>query len=149
MYGPPLRRRLHPVVGNDPADTSVAAGPSLVTGWNAHIAAHTGKTAANGGVRFFGLDNEPMLWNYAHRDVHPAGTTYDEHWTKGSAVAAALKAQDPAVQIIGPNEWGWCGWLDSSADYTVSGDCFDLGPDADRARRRAVLRVVARAGEGV
>jgi hypothetical protein len=120
-----------PIVGNDPLDTSVpVVGTSLVTGWKAHIATRTG-TAGTGGVKFFGLDNEPMLWNYAHRDVHPGGTTYDEHWTKGSAVAAALKALDPAVQIIGPNEWGWCGWLDSAADYNApGGSCFVLGPDA-------------------
>src|ERR1019366_1162121 len=82
-----------PVVGNNPADTSVAAvNSSLVTGWKAHIAARTG-TAGSGGVKYFGLDNEPMLWNYAHRDVHPNGTTYDEHWMKGRDIAAALKAQ--------------------------------------------------------
>ncbi|MFN7990335.1 MAG: glycoside hydrolase family 44 protein [Thermoanaerobaculia bacterium] len=121
---------MSPVAGNDPLDTSTASTSALATAWKAHIAANTGSAAA-GGVKYFGLDNEPMLWNYSHRDVHPAGVTYDEHWQKGRDTAAALKAADPAVQVVGPNEWGWCGWLDSSADYSApGGSCFVLGPDA-------------------
>ena len=128
--GDGFHANMSPVVGNDPLDTSIASTSALATAWKAHIAANTG-TASNGGVKYFGLDNEPMLWNDSHRDVHPAGVTYDEHWQKGRDAAAALKAADPAVQVVGPNEWGWCGWLDSSADYAApDGSCFVLGPDA-------------------
>ncbi|MCP4661825.1 MAG: hypothetical protein GY856_41005 [bacterium] len=59
------------IAGNDPADTSVAVDAGFVTGWMAHIASRVG-TASEGGVRFYALDNEPMLWSSTHRDVHPA-----------------------------------------------------------------------------
>ena len=65
------------ITGNDPTDTSVAITPTFVANWVNHL---TGRydTAANGGVLFYNLDNEPMLWNSTHRDVHPLPTTYDE-----------------------------------------------------------------------
>jgi hypothetical protein len=111
-----------PITGNDPLDTSRAIGPSFVTDWLAHIASRTG-AASQGGVRFFALDNEPMLWNSTHRDVHPQPTTFDELWQRTLAYAAAMKQQDPAVQILGPVVWGWCAYFGSAAD-----DCTD-GPD--------------------
>jgi glycosyl hydrolase family 44 len=114
------------VTGNDPLDTSVAIGPSFVTAWKAHIAGRTG-TAAAGGVRFFNLDNEPGLWHETHRDVHPAPLTYDEIWSRTQAYASALKAADPAIQLLGPVPWGWCEYFTSPADWTPS-NCVS-GPD--------------------
>lgn len=111
-----------PITGNDPLDTSRAIGPSFVTQWMAHIASRTG-TAAQGGVKLFALDNEPTLWSSTHRDVHPQPVTYDELWQKTLAYASAIKAQDPAAQILGPMPWGWCAYFGSGAD-----DCAD-GPD--------------------
>ncbi len=67
----------------------------------AHLASRTG-TAAAGGVRLWALDNEPMLWNSTHRDVHPAGATYDELWAKTVAIAAAIKAQDAGARSSAP-----------------------------------------------
>ncbi len=104
-----------PIAGNDPRDTSRAVDPSFDTAWMAHLAARTG-TAAAGGVRLFALDNEPMLWNSTHRDVHPQPTTYDELWQRTSAYAAAIKAADPAARVLGPVVWGWCAYLYSAAD---------------------------------
>ena len=66
-----------PITGNDPTDTSTAIGPAFVQAWISHLVGRYG-SAANGGVRFYNLDNEPMLWNSTHRDVHPDPTTYDE-----------------------------------------------------------------------
>jgi len=103
------------VTGNDPADTSKAIDATFVTRWMAHLAARTG-TAAAGGVRLWALDNEPMLWNSTHRDVHPAGTTYDELWTKTATIGAAMKAQDPGAKLLGPALWGWCAYFFSGAD---------------------------------
>jgi glycosyl hydrolase family 44 len=103
------------VTGNDPHDTSRAIDPSFVTGWMAHIAARTG-TAAQGGVRFFDLDNEPALWNSTHRDVHPSPTTYDELWQRTRDYAAAIKAQDGGAQVLGPVSWGWCEYFYSALD---------------------------------
>jgi hypothetical protein len=109
-----------PITGNDPHDTSKEIGPDFVTGWLAHIAGRTG-TAGQGGVRLFELDNEPALWNSTHRDVHPNPLTYDELWQRTSAYAAALKAQDPNVRILGPSDWGWCAYFFSAADGCSAG----------------------------
>ena len=111
------------VVGNDPADTSFTVGPSFESAWIAHIQGRLG-TAAQGGVRFYALDNEPMLWSSTHRDVHPGAATYDEVWGKTAAYASAIKAQDPAAQVLGPDEWGWCAYFWSGRD-----GCGDGGPD--------------------
>lgn len=109
------------ITGNDPADTSRVIGPSFVTGWMQHVASRVGAS----GVRFFALDNEPSLWPYTHRDVHPAKPTYDEIWQRNRDYAAAIKAQNPAALVFGPADWGWCAYFFSAAD--------DCAPGADRA----------------
>jgi hypothetical protein len=109
------------ITGNDPTDTSRAVGPPFVTSWMQHIASRVGTT----GVRFFALDNEPFLWPYTHRDVHPAKPTYDELWQRTRDYAAAMKAQNPGALIFGPADWGWCAYFFSAAD--------DCAPGADRA----------------
>ena len=112
------------VAGNDPADTSKTIGPDFVTRWMAHLAGRVG-TAASGGVRLWALDNEPMLWNSTHRDIHPAPVSFDELWAKTSTIAPAIKAQDPLARTLGPALWGWCAYFYSAAD--------GCGPGSDRA----------------
>ena len=56
------RSQRHPITGNNPADTSVAIGPTFVQDWVRHLIGRYG-TAAQGGVKFYNLDNEPGLWN--------------------------------------------------------------------------------------
>lgn len=102
------------VTKNDPADTSTAITPAFVQAWMSHLMGRYGR-AANGGVRFYNLDNEPMLWNSTHRDVHPNPTTYDELRNDNYAYAAAIKASDPDAQTLGPVLWGWSAYFDSAA----------------------------------
>ncbi|MEO8196082.1 MAG: glycoside hydrolase family 44 protein [Thermoanaerobaculia bacterium] len=115
------------IVGNDPNDTTTLIGPSFVTDWLAFAATRVGPSS-RGGVRYFALDNEPMLWNSTHRDVHPQPPTYDEVWNRGLAIASAVKAQDPAAQVLGPDTWGWCDLWSSAADAASGVSCID-GPD--------------------
>jgi uncharacterized repeat protein (TIGR01451 family) len=103
------------ITWNDPADTSVAIDSSFVTAWINHLTGKYG-TAANGGVMFYSLDNEPMLWGSTHRDVHPDGTTYDEIRDQTYTYAVAVKAADPSAQTLGPVVWGWCAYFYSGAD---------------------------------
>ncbi len=110
-----------PVTGNDPADTSVAAAPGFEQAWIAHLQSTFG-TAANGGVKLFTLDNEVMLWNSTHRDVHPAPATYDEIWNKTVAYASAIKLQEPNALVTGPVTWGYCDLFSSAAD-SAAGNC--------------------------
>lgn len=108
------------VTGNDPHDTSIPIGPNWVVDWKRHIEGRVG-TASQGGLRFIDLDNEPMLWNHTHRDVHPDPVSYDEIWQRTSAYAAALKAQDPGVRTLGPVVWGWCAYFHSAVDGCAPG----------------------------
>lgn len=104
------------VTGNNPLDTSVAITESFDAGWVQHFSSRYG-AAANGGVMFYDLDNEPMLWNSTHRDVHPNPTSYDEMRTRTYAYAPAIKAADPSARILGPAEWGWDGYFYSALDF--------------------------------
>lgn len=103
------------IVGNDPTDTSKVITPAFVTTWVNHLTTTHG-TAANGGVQFYNLDNEPGLWHETHRDVHPQPLTYDEIRDRTYAYAAALKAADPSALTLGPAEDGWCRYFFSAAD---------------------------------
>ncbi len=108
------------VTGNDPHDTSSEADATFQRGWIAHLQATFGGAAA-GGVRFYSLDNEVMLWNSTHRDVHPLPTTYDETWSRAADYGAAIKQQDPAAQVTGPVTWGYCDLFGSAADNCLDG----------------------------
>ncbi len=107
------------IEGNDPTDTSTAIGPSFVSEWINHLVAKYG-TAANGGVKYYNLDNEPMLWNSTQRDVHPQPTSYDELRDRTYQYAAAIKQVDSSAKTLGPAVWGWCAYFHSAVD-----DCYD------------------------
>jgi len=113
-----------PITGNDPTDTSTAVAPAFHQAWIAHLQSRFG-TGGSGGVRFYALDNELMLWNSTHRDLHPQPVTYDEAWSKAFAHGAAIKQQEPAAQVFGPVTWGYCDLFGSAAD-----DCH-TGPDRE------------------
>ncbi len=108
------------ITGNDPTDTSLAITPAFVQEWMNHLKGIFGAASA-GGVRFYNLDNEPMLWNETHRDVHPTPLTYDELRDRTYQYASAIKAADPAAQTVGPAEWGWTGYFYSALDREGSG----------------------------
>jgi len=108
------------ITGNDPADTSTAITTTFVVSWITHLKSRY-DTAAHGGVMFYNLDNEPMLWNSTHRDVHPIPTTYDELRDKTYAYAAAIKQADPSAKTLGPVLWGWCAYFFSARDGCTIG----------------------------
>ncbi len=114
-----------PITGNDPLDTSFAIDPAFVTGWMQHLMSTFGED----GVRFYNLDNEPMLWNHTHRDVHPAPASYDELRDLTYAYAAAIKAADPDAQTLGPVLWGWTAYFYSALDVAGGGNWWDLPLD--------------------
>jgi hypothetical protein len=118
------------ITGNSPADTSVPVDLDAHVGdFVSHLVSSFGSAATTGtsGVRFYNLDNEPMLWNSTHRDVHPAAPGYDEVWAKGLAAATEAKSRDAGAEILGPETWGWCDFWTSAKDAAL-GDCLD-GPD--------------------
>ncbi|MBK6436150.1 MAG: glycoside hydrolase family 44 protein [Rhodanobacteraceae bacterium] len=112
------------IVNNAIADTSVVLTTVEIGQWIAHLAAQPG-AADPGMLRWYALDNEPMLWNSTHRDVHPVAPTYDEIWQKGRDVALAIKASDPTAKVMGPVTWGWCDLFTSAADAEIGPSCID------------------------
>ncbi|MBN1295380.1 hypothetical protein JXA80_01280 [bacterium] len=108
------------ISGNDPADTSIPADEIFIQDWLGHLTGKYG-TAVEGGVRFYNLDNEPMLWNDTHRDVHPEPPSYDEIRDRIITYGAAVKAVDPSAETLGPVTWGWTAYFYSALDWEPGG----------------------------
>jgi hypothetical protein len=103
------------VVGNDPLDANIPNSPGLQSSFVQHLVGKCG-LAANGGVRYYLLDNEPAIWFQTHRDVHPLGASYDEMASKMLAYAQTIKSVDAGAQVVGPEEFGWTGYFLSGLD---------------------------------
>jgi hypothetical protein len=99
----------------DPATTSTSVGAAFDQAMVSSLVSTYG-TAANGGVKLYELDNEPVLWNSTHRDVHPAALTAGELWTRSKATADAVKSADATAGVVGPSDWGWCAYYYSAAE---------------------------------
>lgn len=63
--------------------------------------------AAQGGTKFYSLDNEPALWPQTHPRVHPAPTTYQEMVERTEASASAILSVDPSAFVLGGVMFGW------------------------------------------
>ncbi len=100
-----------PITGNDPRDSSVASTPAFQADGIKSL-----KLPTSGPPRLYGLDNEPMLWNHTHRDVHPEPPSYDEVFARGRDMAIAIKKVDPLALVAGPCSWGWTDLTFSSLD---------------------------------
>ncbi|MEZ4663845.1 MAG: glycoside hydrolase family 44 protein [Caldilineaceae bacterium] len=116
------------ITTNDPADISMAIDETFVKEWIAYLTGKYG-TAAQGGVAFYSLDNEPMLWNHTHRDVHPAPVSYDELRDLTYQYAPAIKEADPSAAVFGPALWGWTAYFYSAKDITAEGEWWNNPPD--------------------
>lgn len=116
------------ITGNDPLDTSSVADPAFVQGWINHLKSRYGDAAA-GGVAFYNLDNEPMLWNDTHRDAHPNPTSYDELRDRTYSYAAAIKAADPTAKTLGPVLFGWTAYFYSALDWAPGGSWWNNPQD--------------------
>ncbi len=111
------------ITNNDPLDTSIAINQTFATGWVNYLKNKYGM-AANGGVQFYELDNEPSDWYETHRDVHPGRLTYDELRDRTYQYAPAIKAADPTAKTIGPSNFGYGVYADSlvTGDKAAHGD---------------------------
>jgi hypothetical protein len=122
-----------PFVENDPNDANIPNSPefqaqsirSLMDRWG---------TASSGGPRYYHLDNEPSIWHESHRDIQPTGATMEETLASIKDYAAAIKSADPAAIVMGPEEWGWNGYLWSGYDLQYSKGTARRWVFPDRAR---------------
>src|SRR5208337_561655 len=79
------------------------------------------------GVKYWALDNEPMLWHATHRDVFPEPLSYDELWKRTVAYAEAIHAADPTAKVAGFCSWGWTDLFYSAKD--AGKDNYQTRPD--------------------
>jgi hypothetical protein len=103
------------ITTNDPNDANQPVDVRFQSNWVQHLVARWG-TSTNGGVRYYFLDNEHSIWHSTHRDVHPAGATMDEIRDRMIDHATMIKTLDPDAWVLGPEEWGWSGYLYSGYD---------------------------------
>ena len=79
------------LAANDPNDANVSSSAAFQQGWLQHLTSRWG-TAANTGVRYYMLDNEPDLWSSTHSEIHPNGATYAELVQRCTDFASGIKA---------------------------------------------------------
>jgi hypothetical protein len=116
-------------VVNNPNDASVLVDSTFQQNWVTHLVNKWG-SAANGGVRYYILDNEHSIWHSTHRDVHPTGASMDEIRNKMIDHATKIKAADPGALVVGPEEWGWSGYIFSGLDQqTGASNGWSFFPD--------------------
>ena len=119
------------VTGNDPNDANVPSTSLFQQEWVQHLVTRWG-TNANGGLRYYILDNEPSIWHSTHRDVRPTSPTMNEIRDKTVDFAQKIKAVDPTALVVGPEEWGWSGYFYSGYDQQY-GSLHGWGSLPDRA----------------
>ena len=110
-----LKSTNQPVSGNDPNDANVQNSSLYQQSWIQHMVTTWG-LAANGGQKYYILDNEHSIWHSTHRDVHPVGATMDEIASTMLDYASQIKGTDPGALVAGPEEWGWSGYFYSGYD---------------------------------
>jgi hypothetical protein len=94
------------IPSNNPADASTPNSVSIQQAWVQHLTQKWG-LSANDGLKYYIMDNEPSLWSSTHRDIHPAGETYQELFNDYVSYAGAVRSLDANALIVGPEEWGW------------------------------------------
>ncbi|HEU5011696.1 MAG TPA: glycoside hydrolase family 44 protein [Roseiflexaceae bacterium] len=99
----------------DPHDTSVPFGPDDARAWIEHLTTTYG-SAAQGGVPFYSLDNEPDSWSITHADLVPIALKYQEFRDRSIQYAAAVKQADPAAQTLGPAPGSYAYYFNSFYD---------------------------------
>jgi PKD repeat protein len=108
-------RNGQPIVGNNPLDANVLNHTTLQAGMVTHLVNQFGYANA-GGNRYYILDNEHSIWHSTHRDVWPTGATMEQARDLMVTYAGAIKSVDPDALVVGPEEWGWSGYIFSGYD---------------------------------
>jgi hypothetical protein len=102
--------------GADPNDAYVPNSLPNQTSWVQHVIDTFG-ASANGGVRYYVLDNEHDLWWSTHHDVVPQNPSYTQDRDNMISYAAMVKAKDANAVVVGPEMSGWVGYLLSPGDF--------------------------------
>jgi hypothetical protein len=116
-----------PITWNDPNDSYTPVDTNFQKAYVQHLTNGWG-VSTNGGVGYYIMDNEHTLWSSTHQDIHPVGTTMQEILGKFVAYASMVKSVDSNALVLGPEEWGWSGYLYSGFDQQWSGKHGDYNP---------------------
>ncbi len=108
-------RNGQPIAGNNPLDANVLNHTTLQAGMVTHLVNSFGFANA-GGNRYYILDNEHSIWHSTHRDVWPTGATMEQARDMMVTYSGAIKSVDPDALVVGPEEWGWSGYIFSGYD---------------------------------
>jgi glycosyl hydrolase family 44/Big-like domain-containing protein len=103
------------LIDNNIFANHIANTVALQQGWVQHMITTFG-TAANGGVPYYQLDNEPGGWSNTHRDVEPTQPDYDTIISLGQQYAAMIKQTDPSAKVFGPVDFTLGGWIGTPSE---------------------------------
>src|SRR5580658_2046966 len=103
------------LIDNDIYANHIDNTVALEQGWLEHLTATFG-TAANGGVPYYQLDNEPGGWSNTHRDVEPTQPDYNTIISLGQQYAAMIKQTDPSAKVFGPVDFTLGGWIGTPSE---------------------------------
>jgi hypothetical protein len=117
-----------PITWNYRTDANFPTNANFEQGLVQHLM-HQWGASTNGGVSYYIMDNEHSIWFSTHLDIHPTGPTMEEIWTDMVTYASMVKSNDPNALVLGPEEWGWNGYLYSGYDQQWSSQHGDYNPN--------------------
>ena len=117
-----------PITWNNPDDANFPTNASFEQALVQHLIQQWG-ASTNGGVGYYLMDNEHSIWFQTHQDIHPVGPTMQEIWGDMRTYASMVKSNDPNALVLGPEEWGWSGYLYSGYDQQWSGQHNNFNPN--------------------
>lgn len=117
-----------PITWNNPDDANFPTNANFEQALVHHLMQKWG-ASTNGGVGYYIMDNEHSIWFQTHQDIHPVGPTMLEIWGDMRTYASMVKSNDPNALVLGPEEWGWSGYLYSGYDQQWSGQHGDYNPN--------------------
>lgn len=112
-----------PITWNDPTDANVRVDSSFRQAWIEHLT-NTWGVSADGGVRYYCMDNEPSLWDNTHRDIHPVEPTMEELWGLYLEYGQMVKSVDPGALLLAPED----GWEHNYSDKATYGGGMEFIP---------------------
>lgn len=71
-------------------------------------------------ICYWGMDNEPEIWNGTHDDVMPVQISAEEFMQIYFDTAKKARARFPGIKLCGPvpaNEWQWYNWNNDAISY--------------------------------
>jgi hypothetical protein len=115
------------ITWNDPNDANFPVDVLFQKGFVQKLITTWG-LSTKGGVGYYLMDNEVSIWFSTHRDVHPVGATMREILNDIINYAGMVKSLDSNAVVLGPEEWGWLGYIYSGYDLQWSGAHNDYNP---------------------